>query len=167
MNKRNLMILLAVAIVLVAAIWTIGQGRGTSDQQDSMDLQQTENRELTDENRDPADINQLRDAIAQAQASLDRRNWDATQRDVERIRQRWLSFKPKMRALAGTRMWSTTDVNDFESALNQALDAVASEDDVNAHDALQRMGKIAAENDTSRSGAPADPRIRGDSGIRP
>lgn len=154
-TKPLIVTLLAVAIVFTG-MYALTQGRG--DHQSEIN-QGGNNRREQLAAREPADIHELRDVIEKTIIAVDDNHWDEATHSVHQIRQRWVSYKPGMRAGAGVRMWPTTDVNRFESALGEAEGAVSRQQDDRAMEALRLLDQLAESNDHTREGAPINEQI--------
>lgn len=88
---------------------------------------------------EPASIEELQAAVERAAALARDGEWPGAGEAAREIRERWVSFKPAMRANAGERMWQTTDVNAFEAALNQFEAHTAARDQVEALESAEAM----------------------------
>lgn len=145
--KRTWLLVLAALIVLTAAYLALGRGADTP--RDDITRDDASREEQLDA-REPADFGQLKEAYETTRRAVDDEDWSAAEEGAHRVRTRWVSFKPGMRAGAGVRMWTTADMNDFESALS-TLERTTSERDVTgSKEALDALEAILDRNDPTR-----------------
>lgn len=133
--------LICLVFLLAFGLWSSTRGGPARDGPRSLDpprphpisLGQAERDDRV--GREPANLEELKEAVERTSRALEGPSWHEAEAGAQEIFNRWLSFKPAMRAQAGTRMWSTTDTDAFSTRL----------DDLQAHIAERR--KDAARND--------------------
>ena|GEM_PF-4799463 len=107
--------------------------------------------------RDAADLPELRESVnalagTLSRERLDGNHWQQAERQAEEILQRWVSFKTPMRAGAGDRMWSTSDVNRFDAAVKEARTQVSDRNLAAAREAVDEMQNLIEKYDSARRG---------------
>lgn len=103
--------------------------------------------------RDPASIDDLEDSVRRAAALARSEQWQAAREAAGEIKERWVSFKPAMRANAGERMWRTSDTDDFQAAMERFRESVEARDREKALESAETMLTIIDNYNDDREGS--------------
>lgn len=149
-RRRRLWIntlMIAAAAVVALALWlnpsAPGRRSDGSDNSAPIGFRQVA---PVDEGRKENEPEQNRPTIAHIEESLEdtedmiaRMEWERADQEIERLRRRWLAFRPGMRTFAGEEAWSTQDVNTFEASLTQLQRSIARRNSKEANERLETM----------------------------
>lgn len=107
--------------------------------------------------REPAELSDVRDAAIELEETLAGpssadADWGDANRLVDELRERWISFKTPMRVNAGERMWTTSDVATFESALDATRAHIRAQSRAEAKDRIEQMRGLIDKYDGAREG---------------
>lgn len=136
-------------------------GMGTSRQGDEGGPQLTRFSQEREERlaaREPADIDDLEASVQRAATLARDEEWSKAETAAQNVRERWVSFKPAMRANAGEKMWRTSDMDDFQVALDQLQEHVGARNRAKALESAETMLKIIDNYNDNREGPPNAPR---------
>ena len=97
--------------------------------------------------RDTPELSDLRLAVDRLGDTLSKEplaetDWQEAEREAQDVMQIWVSFKPPMRANAGERMWSPSDVDEFEESVKEARTQVQERDAGKARMNVERMQRL-------------------------
>lgn len=103
--------------------------QGAGDPSDSLGIDRGE----------PSDLGDLRRTVNTIEKQIDEGAWDEAERSIFSLRQHWVSFKPPMRASAGRIPWTTSDIDDFQEAMNALESAVGDRNRAAAKREVERL----------------------------
>lgn len=155
-GRYTLGLLLLSLCALVALIGMSASRRGDKDAPELTRLHRERQEELAA--REPADIDDLESSVEQAARRVRDEDWSNAEAAARQVKQRWLSFKPAMRANAGQKMWRTSDMDDFEVALDALGEHVKARDRTRALESTDTLLKIIDNYNDNREGPPNAPR---------
>lgn len=162
----NRLALLALVLLVGVGLWSFGKGnpaqepqRGGNASPNQVSLRETGDSSDDQIGREPADLDQLERAVSRTSIALERSSWEEAEANSRQLQQRWLSFKPAMRAQAGTRIWSTQDTDAFSDGLDALEAHIQSRRRAAAQNEIQRLHDIIRRYQSAREPSP-DPATR-------
>lgn len=92
---------------------------------------------------DPLNANTIHRRIHDVRNDLDGPDWPAAEKTSDNLWTSWLTFRPRMQAQAGTEMWDTNDVRQFETTLRGLVDSIEQRDVTAARGHAETLSALA------------------------